>query len=316
MISADDVAARLTVELSTPRRIRLLTLVMLSLAVSCAVLSLLLTEPSLPLRTQAAFGAVVVIGLTWVGFGLWALSSRRALFCTSTGRSGAAGSRVWPGLHDWLHRPVQRYSRAGRRSRRGVRRRADARIALAAASACERQTCRPARSASGARGPAWALNRSRFAVGSRHVWIASGLLLTAWLAWNFQAHGVSSSVYTADEVVDVVHADGYVVFTPRRAVRELRNRDASLSRVACVGTGRLCPGCSCARGPRHSRQPGAAAFSQRRHRRDAGTTVDAHSGGPRTDGAGSASRARRALARCGTRPSRLPRSKTGSMGLR
>ncbi|HEX5214554.1 MAG TPA: alpha/beta hydrolase [Vicinamibacterales bacterium] len=49
----------------------------------------------------------------------------------------------------------------------------------------------------------------------RRIWIASGLLLTAWLAWNFQAHGVPSSVYTADESVDVVDADGYVMFSPR-----------------------------------------------------------------------------------------------------
>ena len=80
MISPDDVAARLTDELSMPRRLRLLTLVLLSLAISCAVLSLLLTEPNLPLRTQAAFGAIVAIGLAWVGFGLWALSTRRALY--------------------------------------------------------------------------------------------------------------------------------------------------------------------------------------------------------------------------------------------
>ena len=49
----------------------------------------------------------------------------------------------------------------------------------------------------------------------RRIWMASGLLLTAWLAWNFQAHGVPSSVYTADELVDVLEGDGYTVFSPR-----------------------------------------------------------------------------------------------------
>ncbi|HEX5214555.1 MAG TPA: hypothetical protein VFV98_03780 [Vicinamibacterales bacterium] len=80
MISADDVAARLTDELSTPRKIRLVALILLALGVSGAVGSLLLTEPGLPLRTQAAFGAIVAIGASWVGFGVWALSTRRALY--------------------------------------------------------------------------------------------------------------------------------------------------------------------------------------------------------------------------------------------
>ncbi len=80
MISADDIAATLGHELSTPRRIQLVLLVVAALAVSSGVGSLLLTEPTLPARTQAAFAAIVAIGLAWVAYGLWALSTRRALY--------------------------------------------------------------------------------------------------------------------------------------------------------------------------------------------------------------------------------------------
>jgi hypothetical protein len=80
MINADDIAAKLEDELSTSRRIQLVLLVVFSLAVSSGVGSLLLTETALPPRTQAAFAAIVAIGLAWTTFGLWALTTRRALY--------------------------------------------------------------------------------------------------------------------------------------------------------------------------------------------------------------------------------------------
>ena len=80
MISADDIAARLGHELSTSRRILLVLLVVTSLAVSSGVGSLLLTEAALPRRTQAAFAAIIAIGLAWAAFGAWALTTRRALY--------------------------------------------------------------------------------------------------------------------------------------------------------------------------------------------------------------------------------------------
>lgn len=80
MISADDIAARLGDELSTSRRIQLVLLVVASLAVSSGVGSLLLTETALPPRTQAAFAGIVAIGLAWATFGVWALTTRRALY--------------------------------------------------------------------------------------------------------------------------------------------------------------------------------------------------------------------------------------------
>jgi hypothetical protein len=43
------------------------------------VLALLITEPALPLRTQAAFGAMLAIAACWVGYSTWALLRRRPL---------------------------------------------------------------------------------------------------------------------------------------------------------------------------------------------------------------------------------------------
>lgn len=49
-------------------------------AMGVLVLSLLMTEPALPLRTQAAFGAMMIIALGWVAYAAWVLSRRRPLF--------------------------------------------------------------------------------------------------------------------------------------------------------------------------------------------------------------------------------------------
>lgn len=39
------------------------------------------TEPdTLPVRTQAAFGGLIAVGLTWAAFAAWAVSRRRPLF--------------------------------------------------------------------------------------------------------------------------------------------------------------------------------------------------------------------------------------------
>lgn len=54
-------------------------LLLAAIAMGIVVLALLLTEPSLPLRTQAAFGAMVVIAACWVGYSLWVLFHRRPL---------------------------------------------------------------------------------------------------------------------------------------------------------------------------------------------------------------------------------------------
>lgn len=55
---------------------------------TAVVVSLLLTEPNLPLRTRAAFAVLSLLGATWSGFAIWVLSRKSALF---------AVQRVWAG---------------------------------------------------------------------------------------------------------------------------------------------------------------------------------------------------------------------------
>lgn len=73
--------------------------VLLLLAAAAAgvlVLALLLTEPSLPLRTQTAFGTMLAIAGAWVGYSAWVLLHRRPLMhahrvvaaCLATAFSG------------------------------------------------------------------------------------------------------------------------------------------------------------------------------------------------------------------------------------
>jgi len=56
-----------------------LLLLLVSTGLGISILSLLLTEPSLPPRTQAAFIAMVAIAGCWVGYSLWTLVQRRPL---------------------------------------------------------------------------------------------------------------------------------------------------------------------------------------------------------------------------------------------
>jgi hypothetical protein len=67
-------------ELSMQARLGYVALLLAAAAMIAVVLSLWLTEPSLPARTQAAFGGMSLIGCAWVSFALWALSARRPLF--------------------------------------------------------------------------------------------------------------------------------------------------------------------------------------------------------------------------------------------
>jgi hypothetical protein len=67
-------------ELSLPSRIRYVGLLLVAVAMTVLVLSLLLTEPSLPVRAQIAFAVLAMIGLSWTGFATWVLTRRRALF--------------------------------------------------------------------------------------------------------------------------------------------------------------------------------------------------------------------------------------------
>ncbi len=67
-------------ELSLKSRLGYVALMLVSLVVTAVIASLWVTEPELPLRTQVAFGAMNLIGVSWVGLSIWALAARRPLF--------------------------------------------------------------------------------------------------------------------------------------------------------------------------------------------------------------------------------------------
>jgi hypothetical protein len=79
-ISMDSIRRLANGELSLAARLGYVALLLAAAAMSTVVLSLWLTEPALPVRTQAAFGVMSVMGIAWVVFALWALSARRPLF--------------------------------------------------------------------------------------------------------------------------------------------------------------------------------------------------------------------------------------------
>jgi len=76
-------------ELSMKARIGYVALLLVAAAMTAMVLSLWLTEPALPARTQAAFGVMSLIGGAWVSFALWALMARRPLFARDAVIAGA-----------------------------------------------------------------------------------------------------------------------------------------------------------------------------------------------------------------------------------
>ena len=67
-------------ELSLAARLGYVALLLASTAMTAVVASLWLTEPSLPARTQWAFGGMTLIGASWVTLAIWALGARRPLF--------------------------------------------------------------------------------------------------------------------------------------------------------------------------------------------------------------------------------------------
>jgi hypothetical protein len=67
-------------ELSLEARLGYVALLLVAAAMTVVILSLWLTEPFLPARTQVAFGAMTLIGASWMVLSLWALSTRRVLY--------------------------------------------------------------------------------------------------------------------------------------------------------------------------------------------------------------------------------------------
>jgi len=67
-------------ELSVMARLGYVALLLVAAGMTTVVVSLWSTEPSLPLRTQAAFGVMTCIGASWCALAVWALRTRRPLF--------------------------------------------------------------------------------------------------------------------------------------------------------------------------------------------------------------------------------------------
>ena len=77
--AAEEVRKSLAGELSTRSRLLYTLLLLVDLTMAAALGSLWLTEPSLPARTQIAFGLLLVFVLTWSGLLLWTLTRRKVL---------------------------------------------------------------------------------------------------------------------------------------------------------------------------------------------------------------------------------------------
>jgi hypothetical protein len=77
--SSESVRRLLKAELSLASRLGYVGLGLAAAVMTAIVASLWVTEPSLPLRTQIGFGAMVGIGLSWAGFAIWVLTHRRPL---------------------------------------------------------------------------------------------------------------------------------------------------------------------------------------------------------------------------------------------
>ena len=78
-LGVEQVQKRIRDELSMGSRLGYTALAVTSLGVSGVVTSLLMTEPALPLRTQAAFAVIALGGLAWTAFAVWVLARRRVL---------------------------------------------------------------------------------------------------------------------------------------------------------------------------------------------------------------------------------------------
>jgi hypothetical protein len=79
-MNAEDMISQLSGRLSLRRRVATVVALLGGLAMAFVVSLLWATEPGLPPGTQLAFGAIVVVGLAWVVYGVWVLSRRMPLF--------------------------------------------------------------------------------------------------------------------------------------------------------------------------------------------------------------------------------------------
>ena len=78
-ISVEEMQNRVRSELSTGSRLGHTAVGVAGLGMAALALSLLATEPVLPVRTQAAFAVIALGGLAWAAFAVWVLTRRRVL---------------------------------------------------------------------------------------------------------------------------------------------------------------------------------------------------------------------------------------------
>ena len=98
MKSLQDVRQLACAELSLAARLGYVALLLVATGMTVIIGSLWLTEAGLPLRTQLAFGALCLIGSSWVALSVWALAARRPLFARDrviAGRMAVAFTAVF-----------------------------------------------------------------------------------------------------------------------------------------------------------------------------------------------------------------------------
>lgn len=93
-ISVEDMTQRVKAEVAMPSRLGHTALMVAGLGMASLSTSLLLTEPALPGRTQAAFVIITAAGLAWAAFAGWVLARRRVLF----GRQEIVAARLAVGM--------------------------------------------------------------------------------------------------------------------------------------------------------------------------------------------------------------------------
>ena len=91
--------------LSPVSRAAHVALLLVSLALTIVLVSLLATEPALPTRTLVSFGSMTAIGLAWVAYASWVLRHRRSLLANQrvvAARMALLFSLVFTGGAGWL----------------------------------------------------------------------------------------------------------------------------------------------------------------------------------------------------------------------
>lgn len=106
-------------ELSLRARVAHIALLLVSLLMTAAIVSLWVTEPFLPVRTQVAFGAITIIGLSWTVFAARVLAGRRVLYARHrvvAGRMAVAFTTVFVAgalVLGWMMQSAAGYLAAG-----------------------------------------------------------------------------------------------------------------------------------------------------------------------------------------------------------